>query len=372
MSTEALWSVIRAQAAAWAATPVLAAFARELPRNATQRSKGLPGLLQEAQAGAASICAHPLRLATYLPLALSVMPLREEQEIQNHRAWFEASKRVEAAHRLTIAWLRARLPGYPNLHAPQLAPGTPLTTTEFTYRLIWAPGERAQRLQFQNPPPEVADALRADKDQRRAIDATSRAVAAAIVRTPEWLRFIQANAGLDSQSTEELRQTRKRIRDRLSPNEVDSYEPSRGLPRNEYRSTVMAEELAALSGAAAEYATTFDAVDRLIETAASDVFGQLACYPVASWPCNKLEITPGEQTVVSFTLEDDSPMWPGLGMVAWLDDPLVIDAVQVMGVSYHWDRTGRTTHDVTAMVLRQTAVAWREIGKASVSDHEEK
>ncbi len=359
MSTEALWSAVRMQAAAWAATPALSSFDRELPRNAPQRSDGLPGLLQRVQAGAGIVGAHPMRLASSLPMALSVMPESEQGELQQHVAWLEASSRVEGAHRLTIAWLRSRLPGYPRLPAPQLAPGTPLTTAEFTHRLIWAPGERAQGLQFRESPPQVADALGADEEQRRALDAANRAVAAAIARTSEWIRFADATAALDRGSRDALRHARKQIRDRLSPNSVDAYEPNLALRRGNYRDAVVAEEVAALSGPAAEYATAFATADTLIENAASDVFGQLTCYPLESLPCRDLEIQPADQTVVAFTIDDDGPTWPEPGMLAWLEDPLVSDAVQVTGVAFHWEGTGIATLNMTATLLRHTGAAWR-------------
>ncbi len=357
MSTENLWSAVRIQAAAWAVTPVFVEFARQLPRNASQRSEGIPGLLQRVQAGVSVVGESPLRLATNLQLALTVMP-EEQRELQKHLQWFDTAQRVEGAHRLTIAWLRSRLPGYPNLPAPQLTLGTPLTTNEFTYRLIWAPGERGQGLQFREPPPEIALAIYDDEQQKGSVVTSSRAVAAALLRTSEWVRLARANDALDSEARQVLHKTRKRLRERLSPDRIDAFEPKLALGRDRYRDIAVAEELELLSGPAAEYVEAFDAADRLLETAASDVFGQLASYPLSSLPCGDLEIQPGDPTVVVFTVDDVGPAMPELGMLSWLEDPLVPDAVQIVGSRFHWDGTGNATMNLTARLLRQTSIAW--------------
>src|SRR4051794_13733633 len=176
MSTTQLWRAIGEQAAAWRATPTISRFVRELPRNARQRTKGLPGLLQGMQAGAGFVDALPLRLATNLRLAAAVMDVDPKQLEADHGDWLAAVGQAEGAHRATVAWLWARLPGYPALPAPQLAPGSPLTTPEFSNRLVWTPGERGQGLQLAEPQPTIAEALGADDAQRRALDQAARQV----------------------------------------------------------------------------------------------------------------------------------------------------------------------------------------------------
>lgn len=139
-------------------------------------------------------------------MALSVLPELNEQEFYaTYRDWFDAAKRVEAAHRLTCAWLRARMPGYPSLPAPQLAPGSPLVTDEFTFRLIFSPGERAQQLQLRDFPPEVPNELQADAVVAKGLMQASRDVASALVATPEWITLADATAALDDFARAELR-----------------------------------------------------------------------------------------------------------------------------------------------------------------------
>ena len=72
------------------------------------------------------------------------------------------ANRIEAAHRMTLAWLRSRLAGYPILRAPQLAPGTPLTTFEMTIHYTWTKEELSGGLNQMPAPPGVPDLLGAD------------------------------------------------------------------------------------------------------------------------------------------------------------------------------------------------------------------
>jgi hypothetical protein len=55
--------------------------------------------------------------------------------------WLQTANNVETAFRYTLGWLRSSLSGYPILRAPQLAPGTPLTTFELTSEFVWTKDE---------------------------------------------------------------------------------------------------------------------------------------------------------------------------------------------------------------------------------------
>lgn len=361
MPTPELWRTLGDLADAWRRTPPLERFARDLPENASQRQRGLPGMLQHIQAGASALISNPLLLATRLPMAAGAIPGVDEQQLRGtHGDWLVAAHRVEAAHRRTLAWLRARLPGYPNLPAPQLAPGAPLTTSEFTFRLIWQPGERAEQLHLGDIPTQIAELLQADATTARALAGASRAVAAALVDTPEWTTLAAATDALDDATRGELRAARTRARERLAPATIDAHEPSRALPRADYREHVIREEIDALTGNARAYADAFDASDGLVEIAGSSVFSQIACYTVRSMAITDLEIIPGASTTVRCTVPDVMIDMPHPGTVAWLDDPLVSDAVLVKGVTMSMHETGHATMDVTADVLAGTAVAWHD------------
>lgn len=189
-----LWGAVNGLAQTWARLPLIQRFAAELPRNASQRSAGIPGRLQEMEASSGQISAQPLRLSLPIQMMGQLPSLQAQPSTQQWESWLETVWLIEAAHRLTVAWLRSRIPGYPNFPAPQLAPGTPLTTNEFTDQLIWTRNERSQGLQFQNPPAQISRSLQATPAQQRQIDEGTRGLAAAFERTDEWARLAEATA----------------------------------------------------------------------------------------------------------------------------------------------------------------------------------
>lgn len=367
----ALWKAIQEQAASWTVTSAFERFAAQLPRNAHQRSTGLPGVLQRLDAGGGAVGSRPLRLGTSVPPdLLEKLPgpvpaeLGKEPEPEDlseeFMLWLDGARRVAWAHLDTVAWVRSRLPGYPSMPTPQLAPGTPLTTLEFTWRLIWTPNERARGLQFRAAPPEAGTLLLATEDQRRHLDDTARSLAAAFQRTEEWDRLSTATAALDSYARANLRDARAKLRQRLVDTEVTAHAPNLPRDRDQYRQLVMAEKLEALAGTAREYVDAFAAADQLVETAASDIFGQLATYgelSTLSQP-EDLDLYPGNPQAVAFTLPDAS--WSTeVGMVAWVDDPLIRDAVHITSVTVNLDHATGMVQRMTGVVLAGTAAAWR-------------
>lgn len=363
MAPVQLWTAIDEQASSWRATSVFERFVAQLPRNAPQRVTGLPGKLQEMQAAGAWVGSRPLRLASSIPGLLEVMPGLEPVPLHAEwTSWLVGAQQVERAHRETVAWVRSRLPGYPALLAPQLAPGTPLTTREFTWRLQWMPDERKRGLQFEMAPVQVAQALQAGGQQHRDLDNKARLVATAFARTEEWSRLASATSALDGETRATLRGIHKRLRQRLGDEAVTAHEPRLALPRDQYRQAVLSQEIDELGGLAREYTDAFDAADQLVETAASDVFGQLAAYGRISTLARpkSLDLQPSSPEMAEFTLTKDIAVEPG--MVVWLDDSLVPDALHLteihvqMGVA-----TGLLTR-VVGNVLAGTAAAWQPRG----------
>ncbi|MBB4919116.1 YlbF family regulator [Streptosporangium saharense] len=361
-----LWKAIEEQSVVWASIPLFRRFADHLPRNAPQRAAGLPGLLQTIQASASWAAARPLRLGFAIPWLLEQLekfgglPGPKPQDLGEVLvSWLNAAQRVESAHRDTVAWLRSRLPGYPALPAPQLAPGTPLTTVEFSWRLTWAPQERTRGLQLQSDPPNAGKILQATDSQQRGLNDTAHSLAAAFERTEEWIRLSVAADALDGDARAKLQNTRVKLRQRLAEKVVTAYEPNLAMPRDEYRQLVLSEEIKALEGVALEYANAFDAAEQLVEMVASDIFGQISVYgnsDIFTKP-QDLDIQPGDQQTVTFTLADDS--WPDVGMVAWLDDPFIVDALHITGINFNHNEAAGMVQRVTGVVLEETAAAWR-------------
>lgn len=353
-----LWQAVAGQAAAWAEFPVVSRFAAELPRNARQRSRGLPGVLQHLTACGGRVASHPMRLGSDVPPMLSVMPGgMPEVRHQVLRSWLDDASRIEGVHRITVAWLRSRLPGYPQLPAPQLAPGTPLTTDEYTWRLAWTREELAAGFQFQNPPSHVLELLGASRQEVARADEAARRVALGLAETAVFSRLRGADAALSWDARAELVAARKAVAEASRPTLVDAHEPELAIPRDAYRQQVLADVLGTLTGPAREYAEAFDEADRLVELAASDVFGQLTVYgPLILTGVSDLAAPAVGTGTIEFTLEEGAHL--DAGSVAWLDDPLCPHAVQLTGLNYNYDRATGMRAQVTARVLKGTATAW--------------
>ncbi len=354
----ALWEAVARQASVWADLPVIRRFAAQLPRNASQRSLGLPGLLQHVTASGGEVAGRPLRSGTNVPQMLSIVgdgvPSVDQGVLHQ---WLEDASYVEGVHRVTIAWLRSRLPRYPQLPAPQLGRGTPLTTDEFTYRLPWTREELAAGFQFQDPPTKPLQVLGATEQQAARAGEAARQLALALAGTAQWQRLHAADAALSPDDRAELIAARKAIADALKSAVVDAHEPDLAIPRDAYRQQVVADAVGALTGPASDYADSFDAADRLIELAASDVFGQLAVYgAVGLTGVTDLAAHGEEPGTVEFTVEDTVHLDPG--SIVWLDDPLLPDAVHLTRLGFTFDQAEGMRVRGVGRPLVGTATVW--------------
>lgn len=360
--TREVWAALDDQAQLWAQTPIAAAVTAQLPKNSSQAT-GVPGFLQELRAGFGRMMTQPLTLGSAVPLNMNagMMPVSATPPEQELKQWLDAAKRLETAHRSTIAWFRSRLPGYPLILAPQLIPGTPLTTLEWTSRLIWTPDERSCGLQYQGSPPTVGSLLDARGLEAADLTESARAVASALEHTDVWLAFLEMVQTIGSVGKAELRAARGHLAELVAPDAVDAHEPNLALPRGDYRTQVTADVVESLEGPARSYADAFGAANDLIENSASQVFGQLAMYGKPIFlPATKLDLRGGTPTRIDFELGDAYVLVVDCGILAWLDDPLISDAVRVESISINLDPTGGSGLKVSARVLDNTFDAWKD------------
>jgi len=365
-SGAALWRAVSDLAQRWAATPVVRRFAADLPRNASQRSRGISGRLQEMEAGGAGISAQPLRLTRTVQL-MQNMPRSPVSEAApdpaKWKAWFGTAAAVEIAHGITTAWLRSRMPGYPMLPAPQLAPGAPWTVNEWGQPYPWTREERRQGLQFRDPPSEITRYLEASPPgERQIIDAT-RALGIALQGSAEW-QCMETVVGVLTESVRaELRQAGKKVSERLSDAAVQKHS-QRADQQSEYRRTVLEEAVAALSGPAAEYVRSFDTANRLLETVASDVFGQLAIYGQPTLISAPQDIDLSSEIhgrLLSFTRPlidpNETPFHLQMGSLVWLDDDLIPDSIQIIRSEVSISAVGERER-YSGKILSGTGEAW--------------
>jgi hypothetical protein len=306
---------------------------------------------------------QPLKLGSVVPLLMNTGMMPGQVAVPEHelKQWLDAARRLEMAHRSTVAWFRSRLPGYPLILAPQLVPGTPLTTLEWTSRLIWTRDELRRGLQFQGSPPDVGSELDVRGPPARDLAESARAVASALERTDEWAAFREAVKALGKAGKADLRAARSHLADLLVPEAIDAHEPNLAAPRGDYRAQVTFDVVKSLEGSARSYADAFATANDLIDTSASEVFGQLAMYgePI-SLPANRLDLRGGTPTRVSFELGAAYVFVVDCGNVAWLDDPLVSDAVRVESISISFDPATGGGLNVDASILVNTGDAWTD------------
>lgn len=152
-----------------------------------------------------------------------------------------------------------------------------------------------------------------------------------------------------------LRQTRARLRQRLSDALIDAHEPTKALERHHYRCAVLTDEIEQLTGSAREFTDAFDAAERLVELAASDVFGQLAIHgcPLLLQHATGIDLEPGTPRRAHFTVPYDP--WLDTGELIQIDDPLVTDTCLLTRTTIS---LGSGPSRLSAQILPGTASLW--------------
>ncbi|MFJ2758757.1 hypothetical protein ACIO3S_24375 [Nocardioides sp. NPDC087217] len=360
-----LWAATWRLAETWQQTPLVQELAATLPRNQPldkqgDRAVGIPALVHHLTLHAGMMM-KPLMYASRIPTLLSQpltargMPAVSEDQLHE---WLQKAAKLEGAHRVTLGWLRASLAGYPILRAPQLAPGTPLTTEEMTTRYIWSKEEFASGLNKQPAPPAVPGLLGADSKGASDLDQAARDVRRELARSRAWINFNGAVQALDGDTKEALRASRRELTRRLSAESLDDHEPNLALPRAEYRLHTMNDVTGSLTGPARIYAQAFGEVDRLLDLTMGDIFGEILLFG-EPWriPVFNVETPKPGEPIVGF---ETPPIgtFVTTGQVLWLENEAVADAVRVEVHSMKIDRVEGMRDHFEARVLLNTGEGW--------------
>lgn len=322
------WEAIRTLAEVWRKCPVVDRYTSPLRAASAPSANALVRHLQEIFAGYGAFAAYPLRQA----LLLGMLP-DFDSGVPGASDFIDDGRNVLAAHIATVAWIRSRLPGYPQLYVPHLASGTTLTTTDFTFDLPWHRTHLLAGLQFESHPVGVEDRLGCSP-----VDLRPAAVklGAALAKEESWLRFREARGNLNPQALTEVRAARKSVKQRLRPSEVDAFEPGLILPRDALRRRLLAEEIETLAGYARLYVDAFSAVDELIALVADSVFSELVTYgAVARIPnVESVVVEPGGNAISFETT--GSVRLLRLGQLVLLAHPLIQDCIRVESIGWHF------------------------------------
>lgn len=366
-TSPALWRTVWQLADAWSETPVVQQVAATLPRNRPAKDRsvgatGLPAFLHDLEVRVGGLM-HPLMYGSRIPvlvqdpmIAGTGMQQVDESELND---WLENARRLENAHRSTLAWLRSSLAGYPLLRAPQLAPGSPLTTYEMTSHFVWSKQEFGAELNRHSTPPNVPDLLGADAPTRAALEEAARQLATELSESPAWTGFSESSQALDDEAKAELRKARRELTERLSEERLDDHEQTLALPRSEYRAHMTANVIEGLTGPAKSYADAFNNVHTLLTLTACDIFGQLTLYG-EPWAIPVLNVEAPEpgQPIVEFESAGPAGFFPDTGQVLWLRSNAVWDAVRIEGMVFKMDIAQGSREQFSARVLQGTAEGW--------------
>lgn len=347
-----LFRTVATLSAAWRKSPVVDKYVRPIAaaRRRTDRSIATQ-FVEELYAGAGSIAQQPLLLAR---LSRPLLDSRMFHLPDPGREWLEAGERVAESTILTAAWLRSRLPGYPNLPVPQLAKGSALTSDEWSLRIPWRHQDLMSDLQLRAEPPGVGDLL---LDRSNVLPEPARTVCASLQRSSQFQRLAEARSALADDDEAELRRAVAKSGERLSPAAIDSHEPRLVFPRLQYRETELDIGVAELQPVARSYANAFSACDRLINDVMavhSQLVTQAGLLPIDD--VTDLILTPHDRDkMVSFVSTGESAFFhTHLGTIVRLNHVLVEDAVYVEGISLRFDGTGETV-TIRGRVISGTA-----------------
>jgi hypothetical protein len=325
-----LWAAVEGLAGVWRSSDIVPGYAEVL----TNPTQGLGGELRMILAGFDNLEAQPLLLAHLLQATPDYQRFKQQPGAEE---FLQRGGRLVQAFLETVEWWRSRLPGYPNMPAPQLVRGGPLSSDEVTFRVPWPRGLRQRRLQFTPAPPTAAGLLGMPAP---AADAAARAIGTALVGSPQVQAFQQAQQALSDEDRAALTGARDRARAALSPPELDKKAGELLLNRLAYREAVAADAVETLHGNARRYSQAFDAVDRLLEQAAA-LLSQAVVYGPARrlGPVLRAErLHGGDGWTEVIVLEP----WPPvrLAEVALFDSPALANAVLVEGMVIQLGRTG--------------------------------
>ena len=199
-----VWHAVERLAARWQTSPIVAMYAGPLTELTSPLGHALAGLTTSTVDG------QPLLHAQFLPASRGFAQMLA---IEGAREWLAAGKTVAGHFVTTVEWLRARLPGYPLLAAPQLVRNSPWTSGELPLRIPWLPQWRRAGHQFRSAPPGVADGLQLP---HQAHDNDVRRLAAAIAATDAAANLEQTLAALTSADENALAGARAELRRRLA------------------------------------------------------------------------------------------------------------------------------------------------------------
>jgi hypothetical protein len=304
--------------------------------------------LKNMQAGSGLLTEAPLATAMWEPLA-EQFPL--VQMTEPLRGFLRKVAPLGHAVESTVGWVRARLPLYPNIPAPQMASRGYRRSEEYGKRMAWRSQLLAAGLESYASPPGIAQQLQINAGT--AGDA-ARSLLEALKSSDEWLNFVALAKALRDEDRAALKSSREKINVVLNPRNVDQYEDSRMERRHAFRMDRVKQVVEELSGVPREFADAFESVDDLIDRAIVNVHGQLVVYgPPKTIVPRQLEL---DGSFVAFNYAGDTAVTTG--DLIRLADPLVSDVLMIDGQSFQFSQDEGSRMSYTAKRLPASSRAF--------------
>jgi hypothetical protein len=318
-----VWDAVEGLAARWKTSPSVAGYAAPLTELTSPLGRAM------AELTTSTVYGQPLLHAQFVQASDSFDQI---MAVAGARAWLADGTTVARQFLVTVEWLRARLPGYPLLAAPQLVRNSPWTSGELPLRIPWLAQWRREGLQFRPAPPGVADGLRLP---RQAHDNDARRLAAAIATAPASMNLEQALAALTSADEESLAEARAELRRRLASAQLDARAGADPLKRYAYGEALMHQVIQQLPPRPRGFALATEAADRLL-TQATALFSQHVIYgpPRVLQGVRRVERTSGGDSWTEAVVDD--PAGPPIRLLEvlrfstpGLDQAMLVEACTV-------------------------------------------
>ncbi|QDQ93038.1 hypothetical protein FND50_21295 [Rhodococcus sp. WB9] len=342
MTTTDVWNAIGHLADQWRQSALIQRFTEQLPRN-NPATEGIPEMLRTIDS-TGFVSGQPLIPSSWESLAQH-HPL-VNVDAAGHE-FLVAAQPIGSAAAIQTSWLRSRLPGYPRIPAPQLAPNTYRTTPETGRDFGWLRDFLEARFELDRVPRGTDQLLGIDK---RSYNDAIRAVANALQNTLEWTTFVAQASSLTVGARRELAQVRKRLHSRLSRAAVDEYEPERMVRREDFRRQQVASVIDELSESAREYAIAFEKVDELIDWVSLRILGQLVAYGP---PILLTDVEEVERKGDTIKFQSNTPF--GRSSLVQIDHPLAPDLALVTSMNFYHDERGTEINKFEAEILAGSA-----------------
>lgn len=323
MTTVAVWTSLKQLADVWSRSARIQTLTGQLPLLNNAKT-GVPEALRNLDAGMDNVSRNPLETAMWEPLAEMLPMVSLDPEV---RSFLRSVAPIGQSLESTLGWIRARLPLYPLIPAPQMAANGYRRCEEYSRRrLCWRKSVLQAGLQFMGSPPMVADRL--GLPEQDVAFATSSLVTA-LQATPEWAAYSELCGSLTEHDRATLAAARREVNERLTAEKVDEFEPDRMARRERFRIDQVEGVVQTLSGKPREFADAFEKVDEVIDLVANDVFGQLVTIGPAIEVAAIADLE-WEGTTVKFRNVSDTAVAPG--NLVTIPDPLVTDVLHIEDV----------------------------------------